>query len=106
MAVKKTVFLYILLATFSIQLIPIMEVGSILFGNQMIEEVSHGTDSDGKTSDFNEDEKSEKFYYNKLTLDLALFISNRLSSNSIEKNYASRLADDKPTRPPLEFLRY
>jgi hypothetical protein len=99
MAVKKTVFVYILLATFSIQLIPIMEVGSILFGNQMIEKVSV-TDSDGKTSDFNEDEKSEKLYYNKLTLDLALFISNRLSSNAIEKQYASRLADDTPTRPP------
>lgn len=101
MAVKKTALLYILLATFSIQLIPIKEVGSILFDNQMIEELCYGADGDGKTTDLNEDANSKEFYYNKLTVDLSSFISDRLSSNAIEKHYASRLADDTPTPPPL-----
>jgi hypothetical protein len=101
MAVKNTVLVYILLATFSIQLIPIKEVGSVLLGNQMIEEICYGADSDGKTADLNEDANSKEFDYNKHTIDLTSYISNRLSSNAIEKHYASRLADDTPTRPPL-----
>ncbi|MFZ9239700.1 MAG: hypothetical protein ACO22R_01055 [Chitinophagaceae bacterium] len=39
---KKRVLAYILLAAFSIQLIPIKEIGRILYGNQMIEEICCG----------------------------------------------------------------
>jgi hypothetical protein len=99
--VKKTVLAYILLATFSIQLIPIKEIGSILYGNQMIEEICSGIDGQEKTADFNEDVNSKEFDYNKLTADLIFFIRTHSTSNLMEKYYGSRLADDTPTRPPL-----
>lgn len=101
---KKRVLTYILLAIFSIQLIPIKEIGKIFYGNQMIEEICHAIDSDCNNPDHNEDVKSKEFEHNKSAVDLTLFISTRLSSTPLKKCYASRLADDTPTRPPLELF--
>jgi hypothetical protein len=101
--VKKRVLAYILLAAFSIQLIPIKEIGRILYGNQMIEEICCGIGGEEKTADYNEDVNSKEFACNKLTADLVFFIRTHSTSNLMEKYYGSRLEDDTPTRPPLEF---
>jgi hypothetical protein len=104
--VIKRILTYLLVAVFCIQLIPIKELGEIIYGNQLIEEICQTAETEGKTSQLNEDFKSGEYDYNKYSLDLLPIAGSLLASKPIEKNYASRLADDKPTRPPLEFLRY
>lgn len=101
---KKSILAYIFLAVFCIQLIPIKELGKILYGNQLIEEICHSIDTDGKTTDVNEDYKTGEYECGKHFADIALFTTSRLASKPLEKIYASRLADDTPTRPPLEIL--
>ena len=101
---KKRILAYVLLAVFCVQLVPIKELGEILYGNQLIEEICHVADTEGKTADLNEDFKSGEFDYNGHALDVLSIINSLLASKPIEKKYASRLADDKPTRPPLALL--
>lgn len=102
---RKRISTYVLLAVFCTQLFPIQELGEILYGNQLIEEICHASDSEGNTSTLSEDFKYGEFDYNKYSLDFLAISGSLLASKPIEKSYASRLADDKPTRPPLEFLR-
>jgi hypothetical protein len=102
--VNKHFLAYIFLAVFCIQLLPINELGKVLYGNQLIEEICHSVDTDGKTSDVNEDFKSSEYECEKHDTHVAFFTSSRLASKPLEKNYVSRLADDTRTRPPLEML--
>ena len=98
---RKKFFAYLMLGIIGCQLLPVKEVGRIFYGNQMIEEVCETSDSDGKHMENSEDLKKADLYFNRFSFRLELIESSLFTKYSCEKFYASRLADDTPTRPPL-----
>ena len=88
----------------STQLLPLREVGSMLYGNQMIEEVFQSTDMDEKNSEGNEDLKKNEFYFQLWGSSNAVFEQSNSKAQGYSVAYASRLSDDTPTRPPLQAI--
>ena len=86
----------------STQLLPLKEVGSMLYGNQMIEEVFQSTDMDGKNPEGNEDLKKNEFYFHLRGFQYGVIEQANSKAQSYSFEYASRLSDDTPTRPPLQ----
>jgi hypothetical protein len=90
-----------LLLLISTQLLPVKELGSILYGNRMVEEVFQSTDMDGKNSEGNEDLKKNEFYFHHTGSHYAVIDLANSKVQAYSLAYASRLSDDPPTLPPL-----
>jgi hypothetical protein len=99
--IRKKFFAYLMLGIIAFQLLPVKEVGRIFYGNQMVEEVCETSDSDSKNQENTEDLKPGDLYFSRIQIKLDLVESSLLVSSDFAKFYASRLADDTPTRPPL-----
>lgn len=99
--VKKRVLAYLVLAILSFQLLPVEGVICFYKDNQVVEEICHSANADGKNAEGNEDLKKNELFYNPSLLTLVLGQAAPLKMNSSSKFYVSRLADDAPTRPPL-----
>ena len=98
----KQIFAYLLLAIISFQIIPVKEVGAILYGNQMIEEICNAsTETDGKNTEGGEDIKKSDLFYHGFQVNFSLYQIKLGMNTSHTQDYASRLADDIPTPPPL-----
>ncbi len=99
---KKKIFAYLLLTIISFQLLPLKEVGAILYGNQMIEEIcSAAADGDGKNAEGNEDIKKSDLFFTGASMALPIKFESKGKCMAEQKDYASRLSDDIPTPPPL-----
>ncbi len=90
-----------MLGIISFQLLPLKEVGRIFYGNQMVEEICETADTDGKSAEGNEDLKKHDLYFKPISFTMQEINLADLVCLSGNKCYASRLADDTPTRPPL-----
>lgn len=98
----KQIFAYLLLTVIAFQLLPLKEAGSVIYGNQMVEEMCNpSTDADGKSTEGSEDINKSDLFYHGIQFNLSLY-STALSINTpYSQDYASRLADEIPTPPPL-----
>jgi hypothetical protein len=92
------------LVLISTQLLPLKEVGSMLYGNQMVEEVLQSTDMDEKNSEGNEDLKKNEFYFHPLGSQYTVIEQTNSKAQAYCFEYASRLSDDTPTQPPLQAI--
>jgi hypothetical protein len=82
-----------LLLLISTQLLPVKELGSILYGNRMVEEVFQSTDM--------EELKKNEFYFHHTGSHYAVIDLANSKVQAYSLAYASRLSDDPPTLPPL-----
>lgn len=100
---KSRFALYFLLAVISIQILPVKEVGAILYGNLLTEELCN-TMSDGgesKKSTLEDEIKNTEFIqgaYPSITVSCMVFKNTRLQR---AEDYTSRPSDEIPTPPPL-----
>ncbi|MEY3946207.1 MAG: hypothetical protein RJB03_913 [Bacteroidota bacterium] len=92
------------LVLISTQLLPLIEVGSMLYGNQIVEEVLQSTDMDEKNSEGNEDLKKNEFYFHPRGFQYTVVEQTNPKVQAYCFEYASRLSDDTPTRPPLYVI--
>ncbi len=99
--VKKQVLAYLLLSILSFQLLPVEEVIKFYKDNQVVEEICHSANADGKNTEGNEDLKKNDFFYTAFPSTLLPDPAAPLKMNTAGDFYVSRLADDAPTRPPL-----
>jgi len=101
--VTKKIFAYLLLAIISFQIIPVKEVGAILYGNQMIEEIcSASADADGKSAEGSEDLKKSELFFHRIHCTITFEPAVKDKKNPFTTEYVSRLEDDIPTPPPLQ----
>jgi hypothetical protein len=98
----KQIFAYLLLTIIAFQLLPLKEVNAFIYGNQMVEEICNtSADSEGKNTEGSEDIKKSDLFYHAIHLNIS-FYTSAMGINPIgSSDYASRLADDIPTPPPL-----
>jgi len=101
--VIKQIFAYLLLSIISFQILPVKEVGAILYGNQMIEEIcSASTEADGKSAEGSEDLKKSDLFFHRIQCTITFEPAVRDKKNPSPTEYVSRLEDDIPTPPPLQ----
>jgi hypothetical protein len=100
----KQIFAYLLLTIIAFQVLPLKEVSALIYGKQMVEEICYAsTDADGKSTDGSEDLKKSDLFYHTIHLNFS-FCTIALGINPLGAlEYASRLADDIPTPPPLHW---
>ena len=98
----KQIFAYLLLSIISFQIIPVKEVGAILYGNQMIEEICNASpDADGKSAEGSEDLKKSDLFFHRFHSTFTFEPAVKDKKNPFATEYVSRLEDDIPTPPPL-----
>lgn len=95
---------FFLLFLIAIQLLPFKQMGALLYGDQLIEEICQSNDLDCNHAESKDDLKKNDPFIHNLLLNMAVLSISDKQDNPFERNYASRLADDKPTRPPLSIL--
>jgi hypothetical protein len=96
MKVKKIIAL-ICLVVLSIQVLPLKQIGAILFNNQMTEEIAHGVDGGKKMS--GEKEMHHCFYAVLNTTGKELAVTNNQSIYSRSRLVKLHIAE-VPTPPP------
>ena len=98
----RQILAYLLLAIIAFQLLPLKEVSAFIYGNQMVEEICNtSSDADGKSAEGSEEIKKSDLFYHGIHLNFSI-LSIALGINTPRtQDYASRLADDIPTPPPL-----
>jgi len=98
----RHIFAYLLLTIIAIQLLPLKEVSSLIYGNQMVEEICNSSsDTDGKSPEGSEEIKKSDLFYHGIQPSFAIASITLGTNNTHTQDYASRLADDIPTPPPL-----
>lgn len=98
----KQILAYLLLTIIAFQLLPLKEVSAFIYGNQVVEEICNATtDTDGKSTEGGEDIKKSDLFYHGFQLNFSLYPIELGINSSDTQDYASRLADDIPTPPPL-----
>jgi hypothetical protein len=99
---KKRIITCFFLSVLLIQLLPVREMGQLIYNNQLTEEICDGLESAQEHSDHQIGKKvQEDEFTSKLTsenhythLYLILYLSK-------EEKIVSRIFDDTPTPPPL-----
>lgn len=100
----KKILAYLLLSIISFQILPVKEVGAILYGNQMIEEICNASaDTDGKSAEGSEDLKKSDLFCHRIHFALPFEMALKDKKNPVRTDYVSRLADDILTPPPLQI---
>jgi len=98
----KVIFAYLLLMIISFQMLPLKEVNALIYGDQMVEEMCYASsDADGKNTDGSEDLKKSDLFYHSIHLNFSFYTITLGNAPLGSLEYASRLADDIPTPPPL-----
>lgn len=98
----KQIFAYLLLTIIAFQLLPLKEVSAFIYGNQLVEEVCNAsTDTDGKSTEGSEDIKKSDLFFHSIHLNFSFYTTALGIIPQSTLDYASRLADDIPTPPPL-----
>lgn len=99
---KKGFITYFLLSVLLIQLLPVKEMGQLLYNNQLTEEICDGFESAQEHSDHQNIKKvTEDEFTSKLTSEnhyTQLYLTLYLNK---EVKIVSRIFDDTPTPPPL-----
>ncbi len=103
MVMKSRFTLYFLLAVISIQILPFKEVGAILYGNLLTEELCNTMPDDGesKKSSVEDEIKNTEFIqggYPSLSVYWMAFNNKNLQTS---EHFTSRPSDEIPTPPPL-----
>ena len=98
----RHILAYLLLTTIAFQLLPLKEVSAFIYGRQMVEEICNApTDTDGKNTEGNEEIKKSDLFFHGIQLNFKLHTTVLGAYTPHTQDYASRLADDIPTPPPL-----
>lgn len=105
MEMKSRFTLYFLLAVISIQILPVKEVGAILYGNLLTEELCNTFPDDGepKKSSLEDEIKNTEFIqgnYPSFAVSCMVFKNSRLQRS---EDFISRPSDEIPTPPPLRW---
>jgi hypothetical protein len=105
MVMKSRFTLYILLAVISIQILPVKEVGAILYGNLLTEELCNTLPDDGesKKATLEDEIKNTEFIqgpHPSLSVYNMVFCNKHLPAS---EDFISRPSDDIPTPPPLDW---
>ncbi|WP_336514957.1 hypothetical protein [Pollutibacter soli] len=96
MALKKTIAT-ILLSLFAFQLMPVKQVGSVLYANRLLEEIPHSTDA--ATAKFSDEVKHlECLVHNHQDITPAFVSTHSIHCRNI--TFVTRSSDDIPTPPP------
>lgn len=98
----RHILVYLLLTTIAFQLLPLKEVSAFIYGKQMVEEIYNApTDTDGKSTEGNEEIKKSDLFFHGIQLNLSLNAMAVGINTPCNQDYVSRLEDDIPTPPPL-----
>lgn len=98
----KQIFAYLLLTIIAFQLLPLKEVSAFIYGNQMVEEICNtSTDTDEKGTEGSEEIKKSDLFFHGIQLNFSMNCTVLGIYTPSTQDYASRLADDIPTPPPL-----
>lgn len=97
---KRKLLGIVLLLTVAIQFLPVKEIGGLFFNNMLTEELCDAVDQESKEASKESKKGFDDLLENKIQDHSAFLID---SFNFSDKNivFRSRMADDKPTRPPL-----
>lgn len=98
---RRKIITYFLLCVLAIQLLPVKEMGMLLYNNQLTEEIYDASDNSEEKNDAKESKKEfTTIHYSKhLDIELKSSTGNRYAlMNTILK---SRYSDDTITPPPL-----
>lgn len=99
--VKKQFIAYLLLGIISLQLLSLKELHQCFYNHQLVEDIQQMVDVDGKSAEGNEELKKNELFFSRSGLHFSFTDKVLLSTNASNNNYASRLADDAPTPPPI-----
>jgi hypothetical protein len=97
---KKRIIGALLVLVFSIQLVPVLQVGSLLYQNQWTEEMPHGSDAGAPTGKKSADPSNQFISLFDHILPFILHSLTNLAFSCCEEAYSSRHADDIQTPPP------
>jgi hypothetical protein len=98
----RQILAYLLLTTIAFQLLPLKEVSAFIYGRQMVEEICNApTDTDGKSTEGNEEIKKSDLFFHGIQLNFSLNVMAVGINTPYNQDYVSRLEDDIPTPPPL-----
>jgi len=94
---KKRVISVFFLMLFSFQLLPLRQVGSLLYSNQLMEEISHGSETGN--AKFGDTSKNIDYFFTENSISL-LSLAASLLLSPLDDNFKSRSSDDIQTPPP------
>jgi len=99
----KRLIAYFLLAVISMQLLPVKELGRLLYGNMMTEEwySAMPENEDLKKSAKDDEIKKPECVYACNILQAHFYTAKNSAAHLCLNSYISRLSDDIPTPPPL-----
>ena len=98
---RRKFITYFLLSVLAIQLLPVKEIGMLLYNNQLTEEVYDALDTSEEKNDSKETKKEfDAVHYTK-HIDILSFKFERGRHTIIKTILMSRLCDDTLTPPPL-----
>jgi hypothetical protein len=98
---RRKIITYFLLSVLAIQLLPVKEIGMLLYNNQLTEEVYDALDTSEEKNDSKETKKEfDAVHYTK-HIDILSFKFERSRHTIIKTILMSRLCDDTLTPPPL-----
>lgn len=86
----------------ALQLLPVKEMGQLLYNNQLTEEICDALDGCEDKGEESAGKKNLEAIYSSRFFNEGTFNFNELYFIAKNTKISSRLDDDKPTRPPLE----
>lgn len=98
---KRKVITYFLLSVLALQLLPVREVGGLLYNNQLTEEICDSFDAGEEKNDIKEGKKSIEDIYHGLYFIVEINSFDILYYFASDTIVKSRFAEDEPTPPPL-----
>lgn len=98
---RRKFITYFLLSVLAIQLLPVKEIGMLLYNNQLTEEVYDALDTSEEKNDSKETKKEFDAVQYAKHIDILSFKFERGRHTIIKTILMSRLCDDTLTPPPL-----
>lgn len=99
---KRQFITYFLLGVLALQLLPVKEMGQLLYNNQLTEEICDGLDSAKEHSEHQTAKKiTEDEFLSKVNTEQRTQFDNAVSYLQQEVSILSRVFDDTITPPPL-----
>jgi len=99
---KRSIITYFLLSVMALQLLPVKEMGQLLYNNQLTEEICDGLESAKEHNDHQTPKKiTEDEFISKFNTDQHLQFSYAALYLNQEMRIISRIFDDTITPPPL-----
>jgi hypothetical protein len=98
---KRKLLSLFLLLVIAFQLLPVKEMGGLLFNNMLTEELCDALENQENNEESKESKKVfEDVLFNKIQYQSSIFFTLTIH---VDQEYLiqSRMADDTPTRPPL-----